>query len=109
MATTIETLEQRVTELEKDMAVMRQHMERMTAEPPMPPHIRNTPLLREAYLRQTKRKETAEQALQKLGIGVQPVGAEKLQAMMIAAGIRPEENLASREIMAMREEKGQPE
>ena len=109
MATTLEALEQRVTDLEAHMAAMRQQMEKMAPEPPMPPHIRNTPMLRDTYLRQTKNKDSAEQALKKLGIDVQPVGAEKLQEMMIAAGIRPEENIASREIMRMREEKGQTE
>ncbi len=40
----------------------------------------------------------------RVGITVQPIGAEKLQTMMLGEGVRPEENLLSSGIIAMREE-----
>jgi hypothetical protein len=39
-----------------------------------------------------------------MGIDVQPIGAEELQDMMLKEGIRPEDNIASRGIIEMREE-----
>ncbi len=40
----------------------------------------------------------------RVGISVQPIGAEKMQAMMLGEGVRAEESLLSTGIIAMREE-----
>jgi hypothetical protein len=101
MATTLEALEQRVQALENRLAAM--------APPATSTNGLDIPIFREADRQQAAVTKAAETAFKKMGIDVQPVGAEKLQEMMIAAGIRPEENIASREIIAMREEKGQRE
>jgi predicted DNA-binding antitoxin AbrB/MazE fold protein len=42
--------------------------------------------------------------MEDLGIQGQPIGAKKLRAMLLEAGINPDENEFSREIIAMREE-----
>ena len=39
-----------------------------------------------------------------MGINARPVGAIRLQSVMLQSGIAPEENLLSRGIIAMREE-----
>jgi hypothetical protein len=39
-----------------------------------------------------------------MGIDKEPIGAEKVQEMMLACGVRPEDNLFSRGIIEMREE-----
>lgn len=105
MATTLEDLEKRVGLLENRVKILQQRLDEIAPDPPMPAHVRDTPLLRKAYLQQAAVTEATGRAFKKMGIDdVQPVGAEKLQEMMIAAGIKPEENIASREIMRMREE-----
>jgi len=46
-----------------------------------------------------------DELMKKWGIDeVEPVGPERLKELMLEDGIRPEDNIASREIIAMREE-----
>jgi hypothetical protein len=49
-------------------------------------------------------RRIADQTFAEMGIHCQPVPAEELQRMMLECGIKPEENLFSRGIIAMREE-----
>lgn len=42
--------------------------------------------------------------MREMGVSGEPVGAEKLQEMMIAEGVNPEDNQFSRGIIEMREE-----
>jgi len=39
-----------------------------------------------------------------IGVDVHPIGAEKLQEMMLKEGVHPEDNILSRGIIEMREE-----
>jgi hypothetical protein len=41
---------------------------------------------------------------QQIGIAAPPIGAEKLQALMLQEGLQPEDNLLSQGIISMREE-----
>jgi hypothetical protein len=43
-----------------------------------------------------------DELCRKMGIVGEPPGIEKLREMMLAAGIKPEDNVGSREIRAMR-------
>jgi hypothetical protein len=52
----------------------------------------------------TSWKAWFEAWFQQMDITTQPIGAEALQEMMLQEGVRPEENMASRGIIAMREE-----
>jgi hypothetical protein len=51
-----------------------------------------------------KLKEWLDEWFKQMGIDIQPIGAEQLQEMMLKEGIRPEDNIASRGIIEMREE-----
>jgi hypothetical protein len=43
-------------------------------------------------------------AFEEMGIHGKPIGAEKVQEMIAACGVKPEDSIFSREIIEMREE-----
>ena len=57
-----------------------------------------------AVLDQEKFRQGFAKALNAMGITGSPIGAHKLQEMLIAEGIRPQDNEFSRAIIEMREE-----
>jgi hypothetical protein len=100
MATTLEELEKRVAALEQEVSALRGK--------PGPPRTRrfgdNIPLIREARAQQAAISAAVAEAFAKMGITGTPVGPERLREMMLADGVNPNDNPASREIIAMREE-----
>lgn len=102
MSTTIEDLEKRVTALEQEVASWRQLFQCRAADET--PAERGARLMREAKASQPAISAAVAKAFAEMGITGEPVGPEKLQQMMIECGVRPEDNAASREIIAMREE-----
>ncbi len=100
MVTTLEELERRVVALEQEMAMLRG-----TAEAPRKPLAGdNIPMIREARAQQAAISAAVAKAYAEMGITGPPVGPEKLKEMMLADGVDPNDNAASREIIAMREE-----
>jgi hypothetical protein len=89
MATTMEELEKRVAALEREVSSLRQELGIRTAA--------------EKSAESERIKTIWARTLEQLGIHREPIGAEKLQAMMLAEGIKPEENLLSRGIRLYRE------
>lgn len=65
---------------------------------------RGARLLREASLAQAQMAAGWARFMQMLGIQEEPIGAEKLQEMMRARGMNPDDNEFSRGIIEMREE-----
>lgn len=102
MAITLEELEQRLVALEQEVAALRQREERRAAEETAAQ--RGARLMREARASQPAVSAAWARAMQQMGITCEPVGAEKLQQMMLDCGVKPEENLLSRGIIEMREE-----
>jgi hypothetical protein len=102
MATTLEDMEKRLAALETEVTFLRQLI---TGEP-IPPALaeRGARLLREAQAQQAALSAVLGEALGEAGIVGEPVGVEKLREMMAACGVKPEDNLFSREIIAMRDE-----
>jgi hypothetical protein len=94
MATTIEDLEKRVAALERELRYLRRELGIWTPG--------ETP--EEAAESQAAVDAAWARVKEQLGIQGEPIGAEKLQAMMLAEGIKPEENILSRGIIEMREE-----
>jgi hypothetical protein len=94
MASTLIDLEQRVAALERELSSLRQILEAWTSG--------------EMLLEDEKAQEEAEAAWERvkeeMGIRGEPIGAEKLREMMLARGIKPEDNMLSRGIIEMREE-----
>jgi hypothetical protein len=102
MAITLEELEKRLVALEQEVAALRQREERRLINETSAQ--RGARLLREAKASQAAMSAAWARAMERMGIRGEPIGAEKLQEMMLAAGIKPEENLLSRAIIEMREE-----
>jgi hypothetical protein len=102
MATTLEDLEKRLTALEQEVTSLRQLVERRPIDET--PAERGARLLREGKRSQAALAAGWAKAMEQMGIRGEPVGAERLQEMMLASGIKPEENAFSRGIIEMREE-----
>ena len=94
MTSTIAELEKRVAALEREVSYLRQELGIWTPG--------ETPA--ESERAQAEIKAAWARALEQMGIRGEPIGAEKLQAMMLAEGIKPEDNILSRGIIEMREE-----
>jgi hypothetical protein len=56
------------------------------------------------FLDKVKCSPMVMKSFREMDIGGEPIGAENVQAMIEACGIRPEDNAFSREIVEMREE-----
>ena len=102
MATTVKELAKRVSELEQEVARLRELVEKKPREET--PAERGARLLREAKASQAAISAAVAKAFEQMGITGEPVGVEKLREMMIASGIKPEDNVFSRGIIEMREE-----
>ncbi len=102
MPTTLEDLEKRLAALEKEVAYLRNLLTPHPAE--LTPGARVARALRAARLSHPEVVAAWDKAMAEMGIPkLEPVGAEKLQEMMLAAGIKPEDNEFSREIIRQRE------
>ena len=106
MATTLEERRQRLDDVEKAVQDLRRAVDTFEGAPPP---RRNA--FWDALLEQNRREKAARRPLldrvwAEIGIpaDLPTIGAEKLQEMMLAAGVRPEECIASSEILQMREE-----
>ena len=88
--------------LESDVAQIKAEVQKISAQQKEPEKLsileqarRDKPLYQEAFDRLAKQ----------LGIeDMEPIGAKKMRELMIADGIKPEDNEFSRGIIAMREE-----
>jgi hypothetical protein len=102
MSTTVQELDVRLTLLEQKVAML-QHLTPRSAEGESAA-MRGARLLHRASANQAAIAAVWSGALAELAITGKPVGAEKVQEMMAACGIRPEENEFSRGIIELREE-----
>ncbi|HMC65875.1 MAG TPA: hypothetical protein VKI65_13130 [Gemmataceae bacterium] len=98
----LEELEKRVTALEQQVAALREREERRLIEETAAE--RGARMLREAKASQAAISAAVAKAFAEMGITAQPIGAEKLQQMLLAEGVKPEDNILSRAIIEMREE-----
>ena len=98
MAMTLEELEKRVVALEQEVALLKQQRNGATDDAlfGMASSF--------AVLDQEKFRNGFAKALAAMGITGSPIGAHRLQEMLIAEGIRPQDNEFSRAIIEMREE-----
>jgi hypothetical protein len=56
------------------------------------------------FVDKEKLRPVIAQAFEEMGIRGEPIGAEKVQAMIAACGVKPEDNAFSQGIIEMREE-----
>jgi hypothetical protein len=102
MDLSLETLAERLAALEREVAELRQLVTRQLVDETAAQ--RGARMLREAKASQAAISAMTEKVFAEMGITGEPVGIEKLHEMMLACGVKPEENALSREIIAMREE-----
>jgi hypothetical protein len=105
MSATVEDLERRIEAIESEM----QRRKASQAQAPIPDCVPMDGTILEWYAairRQNAARGTIEERRKALGIPVDMprVGAKKLRERMLAEGVRPEERLASSEIIRLREE-----
>ena len=103
MVTTLEELEKRLAGLEREVAALRRRLEGHFQEET--PAERGARMLREAEASQAAISTITARVFAEMGIPEKPpVSIEELRRMMIECGVKPEDNIFSREIIAMREE-----
>jgi hypothetical protein len=99
---TLEELEKRLKAVEDEVAFLRARLFGPPADET--PAQRGARMLREAKLAHPALVAGWTKAMEQMGIQGQPIAAEKLQEMMRACGVKPENNEFSRGIIEMREE-----
>ena len=104
MATTIEKLLIKTERIERELAEVRQALEEFRPTKLLTPEERAAARLEHVKLKNEKLAPLIDEAFKKMGITGEPIGAEKLQEMLAAEGVKPEENSFSRGIIKMREE-----
>jgi hypothetical protein len=98
----LEDLKKKVDQIEHDLIEVRKNLDRITFA--VNPKIEVDLYSRLQCVDREKLKKWLDEWFKQMGIDVQPIGAEKLQEMMLKEGIRPEDNILSKGIMEMREE-----
>lgn len=102
MTTTIEDLEKRVAALERETHALRDVLTSSYSQET--PAERAARMQRDSVSGHAELVKLWEKAMEQMGIRGEPIGAERLQEMIAACGIKPEDNVFSREIIEMREE-----
>ena len=98
----LEELKKKIDQIEHDLIEVRKNLDQMTFA--VSPKIEFDLCSKLQCVDREKLKKWLDEWFKQMGIDVQPIGAEKLQEMMLKEGIHPEDNVASRGIIEMREE-----
>jgi hypothetical protein len=104
MTTTIEKLLIKTERIEQDLAEVRQALEELCPTKSLTPEERAAARLERVRSKNEKLTSLIDKAFKKMGIKGESIGAEKVQEMLAAEGVKPEENSFSRGIIKMREE-----
>lgn len=102
MVLTLEALKEKIASIGRDLAEVQLSVEQLAAAAQL-----QTKEYRPTGIHWADKagwKDWFDEWFQKIGIMAQPMGAERLQTLMLQEGVRPEDNLLSRGIIAMREE-----
>lgn len=98
----LEDLKKKVDQIEHDLIEVRKNLDQMTFA--VSPKIEVDLCSKLHCVDKEKLRKGLDEVFKQMGIDIQPIGAEELQEMMLKEGIRPEDNIASRGIIEMREE-----
>jgi hypothetical protein len=99
---TLESLKEKIVQIEQALAEVRLSLEQLAVTPEHP--SKNDWPTALQLVDRTGWKAWFDAWFHQIDITAQPIGAEALQEMMLQEGVRPEDNLLSRGIIAMREE-----
>jgi hypothetical protein len=100
---TLEALKAKITRVEKEITEVRQGLEELLASTAGPTR-QETPPNQIQAVNKDRWLQLVDEWFQQLGVAAPSIGAEKLQALMLQEGLKPEDNLLSQGIIAMREE-----
>jgi len=102
MTATIETLKEKIAHIRQELDEVSAALDEMAAAQPA---AKPNPLAGIKFADKEPLRKAFDELFARMGIShVKPIGAEKLQEMMLKAGIKPEDNIFSRGIIEMREE-----
>ena len=104
MIPTIDQLIIKIERIEQELAEVRQELEKLPPTKPLTPEERAAARLARVRAKNEKLTPLIDKAFEDMGITGEPIGAEKVQEMLAAEGIKPEDNSFSRGIIEMREE-----
>ena len=104
MTTTIDKLLIKTERIEQELAEVKQALEELRPTKSLTPEERAAARLERVRSKNEKLTPLIDKAFEKMEITGEPIGAEKLQEMLAAEGVKPEENSFSRGIIKMREE-----
>lgn len=100
MTLTIKVIQEKLEKIEGEVVQLREQFNHLLTQQ-MPP---SEPEQIVQFVDKTQLRPLVAKAFEEMGIHVKPIGAEKVQEMIAACGVKPEENLFSRGILEMREE-----
>jgi len=98
----LEDLKRKIDQIEHDLVEVRKNLDQITFA--VSSKIEADLCSKLQCVDREKLKKWFDEWFKQMGINIQPIGAEKLQEMMLKEGIRPEDNIASKGIIEMREE-----
>ena len=96
----LEYIEQEIEDIRKQL----QQVTELTKFTDGKPDTKQMSLLERSRQNKEKQRQAFAKLFEKMGIHGEPIGAENVQKMIAACGIKPEDNEFSRGIIAMREE-----
>ena len=104
MTTTIEKLLVKTERIEQELAEVKQALKKLRPTKSLTPEERAAARLERVRSKNEKLTPLIDKVFGKVGITGEPIGAKKVQEMLAAEGVKPEENSFSRGIIKMREE-----
>jgi hypothetical protein len=104
MAVTIDQLRMKVERIEGELAEARRELEELSPAEPLISEEWWAARVARVRAENERRRPLIDRVFEEMGIVGEPVGAEKVQEMIAACEVKPEENLFSQGIIEMREE-----
>lgn len=102
MAATIEMLKEKIAPIRQELDEVVTALDEIAAAQPV---TKPNPLAGIKFADKEPLRKAFDELFARMGIShIKPIGAEKLQEMMLKAGIKPEDNIFSRGIIETREE-----
>lgn len=99
MLITLQTLEQRLTAMEREIADLKAELARSHSSA-----SRGARLIQEARVQHAAARAAWQEVRERLGIQGEAIGAKQFRQRLVATGMNPDDNTVSRELIAMREE-----
>jgi acetylornithine deacetylase/succinyl-diaminopimelate desuccinylase-like protein len=104
MAATIDQLRVKVERIEQELAEVRQELHELSRAESLSPQQWWEARTARVRAENEQLRPLIDKVFEEMGIVGEPIGAERVQELVAACGVKPEENLFSRGIIEMRQE-----